>query len=179
MQEQPNKGLESEAAIVAAPHSPRAVELNRFAEKKIMRNLVAIIVGVISSFLFLTATVYIFAYLNIGQFRQVIKVDFTYDSLRIIIKYSVFGVLPISSASSGFVQTMIARDKFLICGLISIVPILSICLNMPMQYSIMAIPIVLLSMTFGVIAGKRLKRLPIFLSLKKHRISSAQTMNGR
>lgn len=121
-----------------------------------MRNLLAIIVGVITTILMLTFVIYILAYFNIGPCRQIMSSNFNYDTLRVIAKYFIFIIFPISSFVAAFVASLIANNKE-ICGIASILPLIIIAFKMPSVYLLLAVVTIILSMIAGIMTTKHIK----------------------
>ena len=74
------------------------------------------------------------------------------------IRYLILVIFPLPSVVSGFISSLIAKDNGIICGLISIIPLLIISYNFSFIHKTMTIIVILLSMSIGVIAARRLKQ---------------------
>ena len=123
-----------------------------------MRNMLAFIIGIITTITILTVTLYVLANYNIDNSKQIFNDIINSECLPMTIRYLILVIFPLPSVVSGFISSLIAKDNGIICGLISIIPLLIISYNFSFIHKTMTIIVILLSMSIGVIAARRLKQ---------------------
>jgi hypothetical protein len=126
-----------------------------------MRNIAAVLIGILISFLTMALIAFVFMYFGVGPFFEFATGNFDkmqfFDLAKKITLWYIFLLFPIIAFVTGLFSALIARDWEYVIGILCIVPLLIIFFDASFNYLLILLSIVLFE-TIGVNFAKRMKR---------------------